>query len=120
MYTEEEVLLILDKTLAEHSDKVLADIPEWFNQFRKTGSKFPNGITSWIETHHEVVAEITGIALTDASEGEVFTTRESYGTGGLYELAESLTDEFETLNAGREWDGEFFDEIDSFLNSKNL
>jgi hypothetical protein len=50
----------------------------------------------------------------------VFTTRESYGTGGLYELAESLTDDFEKLNAGRLWDGEFFEEIWDFLESKNL
>jgi hypothetical protein len=34
-YSEAEVLLILEKTLVEHSDKVLADIPDWFNQFRK-------------------------------------------------------------------------------------
>lgn len=35
MYSEEEVKLILDKTLIEYSDKVLADIPEWFEQFKK-------------------------------------------------------------------------------------
>lgn len=34
-YSEAEVLLILEKTLVEHSDKVLADIPDWFDQFRK-------------------------------------------------------------------------------------
>jgi hypothetical protein len=85
-----------------------------------TQKQFPNGFASWQETHFEVVSEITRIALSDVSEGEVFTTRESYGTGGLYELAESLTDEFETLNAGRLWDGEFFDEIWDFLESKNL
>ena len=40
------------------------------------------------------------------------------GTGGMYELAEELTDEFEKLNADREWDGEFFDEIEEFITSK--
>lgn len=35
MYSEEEVKVILDKTLIEYSDKVLADIPEWFEQFKK-------------------------------------------------------------------------------------
>jgi hypothetical protein len=35
MYSEEEVRLILDKTLIEYSDIVLADIPEWFEQFKK-------------------------------------------------------------------------------------
>lgn len=43
---------------------------------------------------------------------------ESKGTGGLYELAESWTDEFEKQNEGREWDGEFFDEVNSFLETK--
>lgn len=33
----------------------------------------------------------------------------------MYELAEELTDKFETLNQNREWDGEFFDEIEAFL-----
>jgi hypothetical protein len=40
------------------------------------------------------------------------------GHGGLYELAEDLTDEFETINKNREWDGEFFEEIETFLNEK--
>jgi hypothetical protein len=34
-YSEEQVKLILDKTLIEYSDIVLADIPEWFDQFKK-------------------------------------------------------------------------------------
>jgi hypothetical protein len=35
MYSEEEVKQIIDATLIEHSDFVLADIPEWFEQFKK-------------------------------------------------------------------------------------
>jgi hypothetical protein len=35
MYSEEEVKLLLDKVLIDHSDIVLADIPEWFEQFKK-------------------------------------------------------------------------------------
>ena len=35
MYTEEEVKQIIEATLIEHSDFVLADIPEWFEQFKK-------------------------------------------------------------------------------------
>jgi hypothetical protein len=35
MYSEEEVKHIIDATLIEHSDFVLADIPEWFEQFKK-------------------------------------------------------------------------------------
>jgi len=35
MYSEEEVKQIIDATLIEHSDFVLADIPKWFEQFKK-------------------------------------------------------------------------------------
>lgn len=34
-YTIEEVKIILDKALIEFSDIVLADIPDWFEQFKK-------------------------------------------------------------------------------------
>lgn len=35
MYSEEEVKQIIDKTLIEYSDYVLADISHWFEQFKK-------------------------------------------------------------------------------------
>jgi len=35
LYTEEELKLILDKTLIEYSDVTLADIPDWFNYIKK-------------------------------------------------------------------------------------
>ena len=35
MYTEEEVKQIIEATLIEYSDFVLADIPEWYEQFKK-------------------------------------------------------------------------------------
>ena len=35
MYSEEEVKQIIDTTLIEYSDFVLADIPYWFEQFKK-------------------------------------------------------------------------------------
>jgi hypothetical protein len=34
-YSEEEVKQIIEATLIEYSDYVLADIPEWFEQFKK-------------------------------------------------------------------------------------
>ena len=85
-----------------------------------TEKQFPNGFASWQETHYEVVSEITRIATIDDTSGLVSQTLSTQGTGGLYELAERLTDEFEALNAGREWDGEFFEEIWDFLSEKNL
>ena len=81
---------------------------------------FPNGFTSWQETHYEVVEKISMISQMDEAlipplVSFVYTMG---GRGGLYELAEELTDEFEELNKNREWDGEFFDEIETFLNDK--
>jgi hypothetical protein len=35
MYSDEEVKQIIDATLIEYSDFVLADIPHWFEQFKK-------------------------------------------------------------------------------------
>jgi cellulose synthase/poly-beta-1,6-N-acetylglucosamine synthase-like glycosyltransferase len=35
MYSEEEVKQIIEATLIEYSDFVLADIPEWFEKFKK-------------------------------------------------------------------------------------
>jgi hypothetical protein len=85
--------------------------------------EFPNGFASWQETHYEVVAAITTELMADYEYNEFrddlirITLREK-GHGGLYELANDLTDEFELLNKGREWDGEFFDEIERFLDEK--
>jgi hypothetical protein len=80
--------------------------------------KFINGFTSWQETHFEVVSVITHIWRLDNLYGLVAERHEAQGTGGLYELAKELTDEFEKMNEERQWDGEFFDEIEEFLNTK--
>ena len=80
--------------------------------------KFPNGFASWQETHYEVVQAMTKEWMKDQPRGLVKERHDMQGHGGLYELAEELTDEFENLNKGREWHGEFFDEIEVFLDSK--
>ncbi len=80
--------------------------------------EFKNGKHSWQETHFEVVSAITHISSMDEPYGIVLNRLNEFGTGGLYLLAEELTDEFEALNEGRVWDGDFFDEIDEFLKNK--
>lgn len=80
--------------------------------------KFPNRFDSWYKTHHEVVSFLTLEYERDSVTSKVAEFYEQNGTGGMYELARELTDEFETLNIGREWDGEFFEEIESFLMQK--
>lgn len=110
---DEKLVVTLDTTKSNLTVSQEAELG------RKFLEKFPNGFTSWQETHYEVVCAITQSILLDEKEPEFKNkaTRENEegGTGRLYELAEDLTDKFEKLNAGREWDGEFFDEIEDFL-----
>lgn len=88
--------------------------------------EFPNGFENWYETFFEVVSYINEReTFYDNNEGnhdveKVYETEYTKGRGGLYLLAQEWTDEFELLNKGREWDGEFYDEIDEFLIKKNL
>lgn len=76
-------------------------------------------LSSWTETHHEIV-KVIGIELNkDESNSKVINDRYAeQGTGGMYELAEELTDEFEELHKDTVWDGEFFDTIDKFIQEK--
>lgn len=81
---------------------------------------FPNGFKSWCETHHEVVSYIsTQLNMATGEDTEINQTHFLQGTGGMYEIAEEWTDEFETLHQGREWDGDFFDTIEEFVQNKN-
>jgi len=77
--------------------------------------QFPNGFTNWMETHHDVVEFITR----NSDHSEIHRRRQLQGLGGLYELAEEWTDEFEKLHQGRGWDGDYFDELQDFLTEKN-
>lgn len=80
-----------------------------YGQDQEEKETFPNGFDNWHETHFEVCTAIGDI---------VGRTIEEQGTGGLYELAKALTDEFEAMNTGREWYGDYFDEIEDFLDKK--
>jgi len=110
---DEKLVITLDTTKSNLTVSQEAELG------RKFLEKFPNGFASWYETHHEVVSAITQSILLEEKEPEfkskATTVSEEQGTGGLYELAEELTDKFEKLHEGREWDGEFFDEIEDFL-----
>lgn len=86
-----------------------------------TEKNFPNGFTSWAETHYEVVQAITLIAQQDEPPGIVGEIGGARGHGGLYELAEDLTDEFEKEHEGHEWDGNpvtYWETIEAWLNEK--
>lgn len=78
--------------------------------------KFKNGFTSWQETHFEIVQAITIEWMKDSPSGKVYEAQMTGGHGALYELAEELTDKFESIHEGRDWDGDFFDVIEEFIN----
>ena len=85
-----------------------------------TTPNFPNGFDSWIETYYEFVEKIVD-TLNESTEDDdnvVSECQAKEGRGGLYELAKSWTTEFEEIHRGIEWDGNFFDAIETFLNTK--
>jgi hypothetical protein len=77
---------------------------------------FPNGFTSWYETHHEIVSMIALAYEHDEPNMVAFVERR--GTGGLYEMGFLMTQEFEQQHAGRQWDGEFFEELEHYFAQK--
>jgi hypothetical protein len=79
-------------------------------------NKFPNGFPSWQETHFEIVRYL--ISTEDIEDTISGKRRVEQGIGGLYEIAEELTDQFENSHIGVGWDGDFFDSLDAFLESK--
>lgn len=84
--------------------------------------QFTNGFDTWRETHFEVSSFIGAEQQKNLNmyrENVINETAESGGSMAVSALAEIWTDEFETLNKDREWDGEFFDEIEKFLTEKN-
>jgi hypothetical protein len=78
----------------------------------------PQRDTGWIETHYEISGAIYLEFEKDNPTGLVAERHAAQGTGGLYELAEELTDEFEEMNKDREWDGEYIEELYSFIQNK--
>ena len=86
----------------------------------KTNKEFPNGFELWIETYHEVSKYIALQLIGDDTEGQVLAKYDEQGTGGMYDLAEEWTDEFESINEGVLWESNYFETIDKFLNDKNF
>ena len=76
----------------------------------------------YLETHYQMVEAIT-LKMEEKNphpENFIVKRSEEQGMGGLWMLAKELTDEFQEKHEGRLWeDGDYFDEIESFLNEKN-
>lgn len=112
---EREKIGIVAKVMYQHTDDVIEIELTWVSN---RSNRFPNGFDSWQETHCEICFAIGAEASKQDSSGKVEDVREADGMGGLWQLAKDLTDEFEKANEGRQWDGEWIDEIDEFIKSK--
>ena len=86
--------------------------------YKTNEPEFPNGFESWHETHFEVVEAIVIQIEKRGYTMQLQELQEQSGRGAIWEYAKQLTNEFEKKNEGREWDGEFYDEIDEFLTEK--
>ena len=71
-------------------------------------------IDLWIETFYQIAA------ILNYSEFEPLHTH-IRDNGGMAELCTQTTiwiNEFEKMNEGRQWDGEFFEEVEAFMHTK--
>ena len=78
---------------------------------------FPNGFDNWYETFYEIVDTFTFNLVSDIGEPcrKLKDIISEYGRGGLWEYAKNLTDKFENIHKDKEWDGEWFDTLEKFL-----
>jgi hypothetical protein len=79
---------------------------------------FPNGFTSWMETHQDICFRIGAASImTDIEETPLFqAVIAKSGSGGVYELIEALTDIFESTYVDIEdWGDTYHDQVDNFL-----
>lgn len=79
---------------------------------------FPNGFMNWQETHFMIVSEINRHIDEGIAESKAVFVLEFGGTGAVWTLACELTDKFEEKYKGTDWDGEYLDAIDAFLNEE--
>ena len=81
--------------------------------------KFPNGFESWMETFYEIVSFISQTAGEMTEDTQIAKSYDDGGRCEMYRLALEWTDDFEKLNEGRVWDGQFFEEVEGFCKIKN-
>lgn len=85
-----------------------------------TEEKFPNGIENYLETHFEIVQAITLEYMNPEPRGRVQEEHDERGHGGLYMLAEELTDKFEQQYRNVQWgeDLDWFDTLEVFIENE--
>ena len=70
--------------------------------------------TEYLETYYEIVAAFHF----NSTSKFLDEVQQEQGRGGMWEYAQTLTNEFQELHKDREWDGDFYDELDNFLIDK--
>ncbi len=98
----------LDKKTTEALDGILHLLDALQDQYED------GLIDSWIETFYQIAA------ILNYSEFEPLHTH-IRDNGGMAELCTQTTiwtNEFEKMNEGRQWDGEFFEEVEAFMHTK--
>lgn len=78
--------------------------------------EFVNGFDSWIETYSEISRLIR--ELIDNENPIISKEYAETGYGLIYEKSKELTNEFESLTKDCDWDGDWFDELESFIENK--
>lgn len=71
-------------------------------------------LTGYLETHYEVASAIE-YELRIHFDGKIHRLVEQNGMGAKWELAKDITDKFEKLYEGREWDGDWLDTLEDFI-----
>lgn len=96
--------------------KLIGNAVKHYAPDKPAGITFTNGFTSWMETHHEVVEYITFYTYQKNMSDIAHPLKES---ADRHRYAQQWTEEFETLNAGNDWeDREFIDEVITFVQHK--
>lgn len=73
-------------------------------------------LVGYLETHYEV-----SVMLNDLSSGSIYSPenlmkyRELHGTGGMWELAKEITDDFELLHRNAQWDGDWLETLEEYV-----
>lgn len=66
--------------------------------------------SSYLETHYVVVQELEKRSMGDLKDYYL-----KGGRGGMWMLAEHITDDFERIHADKDWDGDWEDTLINFI-----
>lgn len=89
--------------------------------FKLTEFKMPKLDVEYLEVHHNIVAQVT-LWEEMSNEGTLISkAREEKGQGGIYELCQDWTDEFQEKYKDVIWGEnlEYYEVIEDFLSEKN-